>query len=70
MTVGRQPLTGMTWHVHLRMTSKILRRGFYETKNPAISCGAWFMVKGLIQSMQRAANGLTNTWLNGAFDTL
>jgi hypothetical protein len=42
----------------------------YETKNPAISCGAWFIVKDLIQSIQRAANGLTNPWLNGAFEMI
>jgi len=48
---------------------KLNGRG-YETKNPAISCGAWFIVKDFIQSMQRAAYGLTITWLNGDFETI
>jgi hypothetical protein len=53
-----------------KMNFKNVHFAGYEIKNPAITCGAWFMVKGLNQSMQRAANGLTNDWLNGAFDTL
>ena len=66
----RQPPEVVTPGAAAIIAASRLKRVSRQTKNPAISCGAWFIVKVLIQSIKCAADSLTIPWLNGDFETI